>query len=457
MGQTELGFLADEEHATSYERSVLRPYQQNAVGVALEHRRGLLVLPTGSGKSHVIAGIVNGIEGRTLILQPTKEILESNYAKIVASGFQGATIYSASCGTKQVGKATYATIGSIVNDLHLFQNCEAVIIDEVHLTNAKGGRYDDLIKALDPAILIGLTATPYRLYANRDWGSQIKLLHRTRPRIFTDILHVTQCAELADQGFLVKPTYTVSEPGDRSLLRPNTTGSEYDERSMENYLGSIDITDRIVRAAKDAIDKGVNHILIFTPFLTDASRAEIALTENGIRTGMISGSTPKAIRERKLKRYRAGEIKAMVNVGVLTTGYDFPALDCIISSRPTMSLALYYQIIGRGVRPFPGKTRTLVYDLVDNYSRFGDPMEMQIVADSSGQFEVLSMHGRLTTRPFEAGHEMDEILEFGKHKGTKLKDVPREYLEWYCREGKMGSGWHQFAFEMERRKIFNGP
>lgn len=432
----------------------LRSYQQRAVTAALTHKRGLLVLPTGSGKSHVIAGIVNGVEGSSLILQPTKEILESNYEKIVATGFKGAAIYSASCGIKRIGKATYATIGSIIHKLDSFSDVEAVIVDEAHYTNAKGGQYDELIKTLKPRILIGLTATPYRLYINRDWGTQVKMLHRTRPRIFDSILHVTQCAELADAGYLVRPTYQISDPGDRSILRVNTTGADYDDGSMERYLQSINSTERILVAVRDAIERGVRHILVFTPFLADAAEAVALLNVNGISAGMISGTSPKRERELKLSNFRYGTIRAMVNVAVLLVGYDFPALDCIVSARPTMSLALYYQAIGRGSRPSPGKIRTLVYDLVDNYSRFGDPMEMRIIADGSGQYEVLSAQGRLTTRPFEAGHEADERVEIGRYKGERLRDLPVEYLRAYCHKAKMGQVWHKFNFELKRREIF---
>jgi len=440
---------------TMQTRSVLRPYQSAAVAAALTNKHGLLVLPTGSGKSHVIAGIVNGIEGKTLILQPTKEILESNYEKIQATGYKGASIYSASCGIKRIGKATYATIGSIIHKLGLFADVEAVIIDEAHLTNAKGGQYDELIKVLKPRVLIGLTATPYRLYANRDWGTQVKMLHRTRPRIFESILHVTQCTELADTDFLVRPTYQVSDPGDKNILQVNTTGADYDEGSMERYLQSIDSTGRIVTAAKDAIAQGVKHILVFTPFLADAAAAVERLRSNGITADMVSGETPMRIRELKLANFRSGQIRAMVNVGVLTTGYDFPALDCIISARPTMSLGLHYQIIGRGVRPSPGKKRTLVYDLVDNYSRFGDPMEMRIIADDTGQYDVLSQYGRLSTRPFDAGYEIDERMEWGRYKGEQLKDLPADYLRAYCKKAKMGPVWHKFNFELKRREIFS--
>lgn len=432
----------------------LRDYQQQAVDVALAKRRGLLVLPTGSGKSHIIAGIVNGLDGNVVILQPTKEILESNYQKIQQSGFWGATIFSASCNAKQVGKATYGTIGSVISHIERFRPLEAIIVDEAHLTNARGGQYDEFIKVLDAPMLIGLTATPYRLYSNREWGSQVKMLHRTRPRIFKEILHVTQCSDLAESGYLHKPTYVVSDAGDKSILQANTVGSEYTDDSMRLYLFSINAPHGILDAAKDAVSRGVKHILVFTPSLAESDQAVALMNDASIASDTICGTTPKRERESKLAAFRSGSIKAMVNVGVLTTGYDFPELDCIISARPTMSLALYYQIIGRGVRPHPSKSELLIYDLVDNYSRFGDPIDMRIVADASGQYDVLSSTGRLTTRDILAEPEMNEIIPFGKFKDQQLQDVDTEYLEYYCRERKMGPRWHMFNFELIRRSIW---
>ena len=387
-------------------------------------------------------------------MQPTKEILESNYQKIKQTGFRGATIFSASCNEKRIGKATYGTIGSVIKHIERFRPLEAIIVDEAHLTNARGGQYDDFIKALDPPMLIGLTATPYRLYTNREWGSSVKMLHRTRPRIFRDILHVTQCSELAATGYLHRPSYVVSEAGDTSILQANTTGNEYTEDSIRSYLSAIDAPGRILAAAQDAVGRGRQHLLIFTPTLAESAKAVVLLNDVCIKSETVSAKTSKRERSLKLARFRSGMTMAMVNVGILTTGFDFPRLDCIISARPTMSLALYYQIIGRGVRPSPSKDELLVYDLVDNYSRFGDPVDMRIVADATGQYDVLSATGRLTGRDILAEPETQERIRFGRFKGQELQDVDTEYLEQYCRKCKLSPTWHMFNFELLRRRIW---
>ena len=144
--------------------NTLRYYQEAAVDAGVTNTNGILVEPTGSGKSLCVAGVVNRTDGRTLVLQPTKEILEQNFDKITQSGFTGATMYSASVGVKEVGKCTYATIGSIINKLELFAGVDTLIVDECHSVSSKGGMYEKLIRVLKPKRLIGLTATPYRLH-----------------------------------------------------------------------------------------------------------------------------------------------------------------------------------------------------------------------------------------------------------------------------------------------------
>lgn len=124
-------------------------------------------------------------------------------------------------------------------------------------------------------------------------------------------------------------------------------------------------------------------------------------------------------------------MRFVVNVGVLTTGFDFPALDCIILARPTKSLALYYQMVGRGVRPFPKKETCEVYDLCGNWGTFGNLMTYEIEGDGA-QTGLKNSDGWLI-KPFikQAFKGGDWEVPFGKYKGTSVKEVPTEYLQ-YC-------------------------
>lgn len=433
----------------------LRPYQQQAIDAGLKHDNGVITMPTGSGKSLIIAGIVSGLDGRAVILQPSREILESNLDKIRKFGFKEAAVFSASMGVKEVGKATYATIGSVINRPELFQDLAALIIDECHLVNPKGGQYLEFAAKTSPRKIIGLTATPYRLHTT-SMGSNLRLIHRTRPNLFKKMLHVTQTRELVEAGYLHTPEFVISGQDGQGILKLNSTGAEYTDQSVKQYLAGQGIIARVAQATQHAIAQQLKHILIFMPTLAESAAVVERLRELAIRCDSVSGDTPAKEREAKLQQFRSGSIRVMVNVGVLTTGYDFPALDCIISARPTMSLALYFQIIGRCVRPHPQKQRAVVYDLVDNYGKFGNPLTSLFVETSPGIVDVMCEHGRLTSRMLDGGVECRDKLDFGPFRGCELRHVSDAYLHEYTTTQKRSPEWHLLRAEQWRRRLFAG-
>ena len=424
-----------------------RPYQQSAISAAFNAKNGVCVLPPGSGKSVICAGIVDSSDGGVLVLQPSLEILESNLAKAELLGI-GAEVYSASAGKKTVGKVTYATIGSIIKKLDLFSHVDSVIIDECHLVNAKGGMYEQLISAMQPKRLIGLTATPYRLSSN-SFGASMKIITRTRPKLFDNILHVTNPSELVLEGFLMEPEY-ITIAHDESMLRPNTTGAEFTESSQIAFAKKNNIKAEIV----DLVSRtGHNHYLVFIDSVDESQKTVELLLAGGIPAAEINALTPKNERREKLEGFRDGSIQVMVNVGTLTTGYDFPALDCIIDAAATMSAALHYQKIGRVVRPFADKS-PVVYCMSGNFRRLGNPLKYTMLKTASGKgYEVYSENGRVTTRIITGKPEQDEIIGFGKHSGKRLGDIDTGYIEWGS-ENLKGENKNLFYAEKVRRELF---
>ena len=148
----------------------LRPYQKEASDVAFEfmtrgdlHGGGLLIVPTGGGKSWIIADIADRIQYPLLIFCPNKEILQQNHEKMEKIRPGASTLYSASVGKKEISKITFATIGSVKNHASDFYVFKYIIIDEAHGVNAQGGMYEEFIHRRLDRKVIGLTATPYRL------------------------------------------------------------------------------------------------------------------------------------------------------------------------------------------------------------------------------------------------------------------------------------------------------
>ena len=138
----------------------LRDYQQKASDTAVAFfndkkakYNAIMVLPTGSGKSLVIADIANRLQGHTLVFQPSKEILEQNYKKLCSYGVLDCSVYSASFNSKNISRITFATIGSVIRHTDDFQHFNNVIIDECHFVNAKGGMYEEFIHATGCKVL----------------------------------------------------------------------------------------------------------------------------------------------------------------------------------------------------------------------------------------------------------------------------------------------------------------
>lgn len=378
----------------------LRPYQKEAVDAGVDffksdsNKNKILILPTGAGKSVVIANILAPLEGKTIILQPSKEILEQNFAKYISSGYR-ASIYSASAGQKKVDTITFCTIGSIINKKHLFYGLEHIIIDECHLVNAKGGMYEEFISAFPKAKVLGLTATPYRLHNSME-GAQLKFLTRTRPKIFDEVLYYVQNSELFDNGYLSKLEYFAFNVVDRSMLQMNSSGTDFTEQSLRRYYKVIDMPSKIVEYSIRLLAKRKN-LLIFCSLIEEAETVSKRIPGSVV----LTGSTRKEDREKILTQFKSGKIRCVVNVGVLTTGFDYPELECVLIARSTMSLALYYQIVGRAMRISPKKENAWIVDLGGNINFFGKIETMKIEQTPNGLFFISNNGRQLTNVPFQ--------------------------------------------------------
>lgn len=387
---------------------ILRDYQKAASDKAVaffkdknKKSNGVMVLPTGAGKSIVIADIAHRLNDYVLIFCPSREIVEQNFKKLCSYGILDCSIYSASFNSKEISRITFATIGSVKNHPELFTHFKNIIVDECHLVNPKEGMYKDFFDAVKCKVL-GLTATPYRLSSSRDFGSMLKFITRTRPCVFSEVIYQVQISTLLDMGYLSKLNYYEMNPlGWNELnLKVNTTGADYTDKSVVKEYERIDfygflvsIVQRLMNPKSGIKRKG---ILVFTRFLKEAER----LTWSIPGAAIVSGETPKKERESILEAFKAGEIPVVANVGVLTTGFDYPELDTIVMARPTMSLALWYQIVGRAIRPHPSKEAGWIVDLCGNKKRFGEVKDLRLVDSGNGKWAVYSNNRQLTNVRF---------------------------------------------------------
>ncbi len=375
---------------------ILRDYQKQAVDAAVGYLRGqskknaIEILPTGSGKSLILANIAKALGEPTLIFQPSKEILEQNLEKLRSYGYD-AEIYSASMGQKNIGNITFATIGSTFRKVDLFKNFRYVLIDEAHGVNSKQGMYKSFLSQMDGTKLCGFTATPYRLTTDGFGGSILKFLTRTRPRVFHEVIYYVQNRTLFDAGYLSKLQYACPGKFDRSHLRLNSTGADFTDESVRNYYKDIDFRDLVVSVVTEEM-KTRKNTLVFTRFVEEAEY----LTDRITGAAIVTAETPKRERERVVHGFRTGKTKVVCNVGIFTLGFDYPELETVIIARPTMSLALFYQMVGRSVRPHPGKKYSEIVDLCGNLRFFGKVEDLQIVDGGNGKWFIENNGKQLT-------------------------------------------------------------
>ncbi|WP_428773378.1 DEAD/DEAH box helicase [Vibrio sp.] len=355
----------------------LRPYQVDSVKAVIQYFRtssepAVIVLPTGAGKSLVIAELARLAKGRVLVLAHVKELVEQNHAKYEGYGLSG-SIFSAGLGRKETEQqVVFASVQSVVRNLEAFRNqFSLLVIDECHrVPEDKNSSYQKVIshlKQLNPGLkILGLTATPYRLGIG--WIYQYHTRGQVRSeteRFFRDCIFELPIHYLLDEQFLT-PARLLDAPVlsyDFSQLKPASTG-RYKESELDQVIDNAkratpQITQQIVTLSQDK--RGV---MIFAATVRHAKEI-LGLLPNGAAE-LVIGDTDNKERARIIEAFKQQQIKYLVNVSVLTTGFDAPHVDLIAILRPTESVSLYQQIIGRGLRLSPGKHECLVLDYAGN-------------------------------------------------------------------------------------------
>lgn len=366
----------------------LRPYQTEAIakikwGLTLEGN-DLLQLPTGAGKSIVIAELANDLNQDILILQPSVEILEQNKAKLAQYVDEDEIgVYSASLNEKVIKKYTFATIGSVYKVPEKFAHFKTVLLDECHLLNPKdtGSMFISFLRAIGVTKVVGFTATPYRIFPtyfveNGEWGSRnmyqsnsIKILTRVLDKKGGDkfwerIIYSIDAGTLIEQGFLCPLKYVDKTTITQEMVPLNKGRTDFD---MDKYDTIVAKMDQDVVALISEAKLMHKHVLVFCNSIMQSER----LTTYFPEARSVSSKTKVKDRRDVIEGFKDGRYQVVFNVGVLTTGFDHPPLDSIVLLRPTRSVALYYQMLGRGVRIAPNKTHCTVYDWSDSVKRIG--------------------------------------------------------------------------------------
>lgn len=362
----------------------LRPYQQQAVDATLTHFRrsdssALLVLPTGAGKSLVIAELARLAKRKILVVTHVQELVEQNAAKFAALG-RAPGIYSA--GLKQRDTAPQVVFGSIqsvaANLGEFAAQYSLLIVDEAHrISDNSESQYQQLIshlKQLNPGLkVLGLTATPYRLGYGWIYRYDYRGFVRSESeRIFEHCIYDLPLRSLIKQGYLTTPK--LEKPAiaqyDFSALRPNRDGL-YAEADLNALLSQCPrVTEAICRQVI-ALSEGRSGTMIFAATVKHAK--EILGYLPRAESALVIAETEASARREIITRFKARKLKFLVNVSVLTTGFDAPHVDLIALLRPTQSVSLFQQMVGRGLRLSEGKSECLIYDYANNGIDLYDP------------------------------------------------------------------------------------
>jgi len=418
----------------------LRDYQTAAVMACYDHLRTrddnpCIVIPTAGGKTPIMATIcrdaVTQWDGRVLVLAHVKELLEQAADKLHIMApdlWNKIGVYSAGLGSRDTDHPIIiAGIQSVYRRAAELGPFDLILIDEAHMIPPDGeGMYRTFIEAakeVNPNVrIIGLTATPYRMSSGMICGPE-NILHH--------VCYEVGVKELIARGYLCPlRAKGGKQKADTSGL--HLRGGEFIAGELESLM---DDDGLVLSAVAEIIQQAQERkaVLIFASGVKHAEHIQRTIEAAGHECRLVCGNTPTDERADTLEAFKGGRLKYLVNVNVLTTGFDAPNTDCVAMVRPTMSPGLYYQMVGRGFRLCDGKADCLVLDFGGNILRHGpvDCLDIQDRRAGSGNGEAPAkecpqcqelIHAGYAKCP-ECGYEFPPP-EKGQHDGEATNEAP---------------------------------
>ena len=371
----------------------LRPYQRedlsNILDAIRRERFILLQAATGAGKTILFSALIRhcmeSYDMRIGVIAHREVLIRQAYDKLLKVWPEGAPYTGLACRSadKRVDVEARVVIGSpqtLAGRLNEMPPLHLLILDECHRVPPRNekSQYRTLIERLTgyyPQLrVVGFTATPYRLGHGMIYGA------RCRPgkKNWWDALHYQiRISALQEQGYLVALRAKEAENIDGDLESVRTDKGEYNTADLARLMEKEVHVGSAVNAYR-RYGEGRKHVVVFAVTIGHAEKLAGAFTAAGFPSGCVHSEMPQADRRRVLADFESGLLEVVCNVGVLTEGWDCTAVDCMLMCRPTLSPALYVQMIGRGLRPHPGKKDCLVLDMSGNCRRHGDPDDPHI-------------------------------------------------------------------------------
>lgn len=337
----------------------------------------IIVMATGTGKALVIAeymrlALEHDPNVRAICAIDTKELVQQNYDTFLNQMPNApAGIYSSGLRRKEKkAQMLFCGIQSVWDKAFEIGRADLLMIDECHGVSFNGERWSkflsDMHKINPNMIIVGLTATPYRMDSGLLWTGE--------PRLFNGVAYEYSVKQGIADGYLsnIIPKAMATK---LSVDGVGKRGGEYIESQLQKAVNKDDITE-------SAIDEILEYSadrksgLIFGSGKKHCEAIKRIMIERGETCEIVLGDTPSAKRDEIIKKHKSNEIKWVVNNAVLTKGYDNPQIDVIAAMRPTASAVLWMQMVGRGFRICEGKENCLLLDFAQNITNFGFIDEM---------------------------------------------------------------------------------
>jgi len=339
-----------------------RPYQAdgtNAIRTAMQrgNKRALYVLPTGGGKTIVfsyIAQLAAARGKRVLVLAHRKELVKQASEKFTMFGIEHGVIHPDYKLDIQK-QSQVASVQTLVNRLDKIDfNPDLIVVDEAH--HACAGQWARILEHYSNSFVLGVTATPCRT-DGRGLGD-----------VFQFMVQGPQIYELIKMGFLVEPEIFCPAQIDTSKLRRTSSGDYSQKRVAALMESDKSLVGDIIKTHQDKIGRGVPTVA-FCASIKHAETVSAAFAAAGYRSHVVSGKTEKTERVRILDGLANGSSEIVCSVDVISEGTDIPSIGAALLLRPTASLGLFLQQVGRALRPCAGKDRAIIVDHVGNVGR----------------------------------------------------------------------------------------
>lgn len=406
-----------------------RYYQSESIEAAWASlRKGehpVIQLPTGSGKSYVAAELCRRVldkKGRVLVATHVKELVDGNAQEFQRlTGIEPGILCAGLERSDKDHDILFASVQSLYGPAKRGEipDFNLIIVDECHLVQDRESDakfYPTTFSVFPGAQRLGLSATPFRM-DGPVYGEG---------RYFTEKCYEISVLQLVQDGYLC-PLVGVSPSLLLDLDKIKTVAGEFDSKSVEDQETEEWLKECVLKTKE--IARGRKHIAVFCPTVVVAERAAKLFTEAGWVANYVVADTED--RTDLITRWKAGEFPVMCSVGILSTGFNFPALDCAVILRPTESLALWQQMLGRLTRISEGKKNALVIDFSGNLQIHGGIcVGMEEVYSQSGTGEVAKISAapkpRKEKRKVKTAQdltELDPMLASPKGFRAKVLDL----------------------------------